>query len=83
MKAVGGLHDLLASERGVFAIFLIIVTTAWVMLGKMSIEDWISYSQWIGVALIASKTATGIVETVVNRVSPPPAMRVVKDDQAP
>lgn len=59
-----GITDLFASERGVFSILLLVACTVFVIVGKMTLEQWINYTQVIGVALVASKTVTGVVETI-------------------
>lgn len=83
-----GLRDLFSSERGVFSIALLLASLVLVFTGQMPVGDWIEYSKWLGTAVIASKTVTTAVHTVVNRqppaatVSPLPTARVVSD-QAP
>lgn len=65
-----GIVDLLASERGVFALVLLAVCSILYGTGRMTTEQWISYTQWIGVTLIASKTITTALETWTKRPQP-------------
>jgi len=65
--SIGGITDLLESERGIICILLIIASTVLVIVGKLTAEDWLTYTKWIAVTLIASKTVTGTVETIVSR----------------
>ena len=62
-----GIKDLIASERGVFAIVLVLLVTVLTVLQIVTGADWLAYTKWIAVALIASKTLTGAVETVIAR----------------
>lgn len=71
MKPTNGLLDLLASERGVLAIMLVIVTGALVFTGRMTTEQWIEFNKWIGTVLIASKTVTTAIETMRQPQVPP------------
>jgi hypothetical protein len=57
-----GAKDLWASERGVFAIALVVLVTLLLAIGRVTAEQWISYTQWIAVALIAGKTVSHAVE---------------------
>lgn len=63
-EAMTGLKDLLASERGVLSILLVLACTALVITGQMSVDQWIEYTKWIGTVLIASKTVTTALETL-------------------
>lgn len=67
--SIAGLTDLLESERGIICVLLITASTILVIVGKLSAEDWLTYTKWIAVTLIASKTVTGTVETIVSRQS--------------
>ena len=58
-----GTKDLLDSERGVFCIVLTLASFVFVAIGKMTIDQWIEYTKWIAVTLVASKTVTGVIET--------------------
>jgi hypothetical protein len=61
-----GTIDLLNSERGVLCLLLVVASTIFVLVGKLAVADWISYTQTITIALVASKTVTGVVETMKN-----------------
>jgi hypothetical protein len=66
-----GAKDLIASERGVFAIVLVVLVTVLVLMGKIPGADWLEYTKWIALGLIASKTLTGAIRTY--NTTPPPA----------
>lgn len=68
-----GIFDLLDSERGVFCVLLVFCCTIFVVVGKMSVDQWISYTQATGAVLVASKTVTGVAETMAKRSTPQPA----------
>ena len=53
-----GISDLLESERGCFAIFVTVIATVMVFMEKMTVDAWATYTQWIAIALITSKTVT-------------------------
>jgi hypothetical protein len=57
-----GTADLFNSERGVFAILVLVAATILAALGKLTIADWITLAKWIGVTLIASKTITSSID---------------------
>lgn len=67
-----GATDLLESERGVVCILLLIAVTILVVLGKLTGEQWLTYTQVVVGLLVASKTITGVVETVKNGKPPSP-----------
>jgi hypothetical protein len=64
--SIAGITDLLQSERGIISIFLIVASTVLVIVGALPIEEWITYTKWIAVTLIASKTVTGAIETIIQ-----------------
>lgn len=68
-----GLNDLLASERGVFALALAVGSSIFVYVGKMTIEQWVEFNEWLSTALIGSKTVTTAMEIFSNRAKPAPA----------
>lgn len=59
---LGGVKDLLASERGVFAIAVTLFASGLVYVDKMTVAQWIDFTQWIALTLIASKTFTTAAE---------------------
>lgn len=63
---VGGLRDLLGSERGVISIAAILGATVLVIVGKLTANQWLTFVQAIVMALVASKTVTGAIETLKN-----------------
>lgn len=64
-----GLRDLFASERGVVAVVLIAAATVLAMQGIMTKDDWMSYTQVIGVSIIGSKTFTTTAQIFASRPS--------------
>ncbi len=60
----GGAKDLLASERGVFCIVVLIAATILVALDKLTGTAWASLVTVVAGILVASKTATNIAEKV-------------------
>lgn len=59
-----GIQDLFASLRGIFCLVLVLAATAFVILDKMTVEQWIDFAKWIAITLVASKTVTGAIELV-------------------
>lgn len=74
-----GLKDLSASLRGVFAMLLVVCATVLVGLDKLTGEQWLTFGEIIGVALIGGKTLTGVVDSFTSRpkapapAAPPPS----------
>ena len=63
-----GTKDLFASERGVFCILLLLCVTVLVAVGKVTADDWLTFAKYLLVVLVASKTATGALETLTGKV---------------
>ncbi len=61
-----GAVDLLDSERGVFALAVLLAATVLAALGTLPPADWLGIIKWIGITLIAGKTVTTAVQTVVD-----------------
>lgn len=59
-----GMQQLIACERGIFCLLLLVVGTLLVFLGRLSGSDWMQYTEWLAVTFVASKTITGAVETL-------------------
>jgi len=70
---MNGLKDLLASERGIFAIVLALSSTALAIVGPMTIEQWLDFNKWISAFLIGSKTITTGIEMFRSRAPAPAA----------
>ena len=77
MKFPAGISDLFASERGCFAIFVTVIATVMMFMGKMTVDDWIAYTKWIAVALIVSKTVTSSITTLRGQPLPEAIARTV------
>lgn len=70
-----GAKDLIASERGVFCVLILIAVTILAILKVVSGTDWLDFTKWLTVTLVASKTVTGAVETWTGKgpqPTPPP-----------
>ncbi len=65
-----GTIDLLSSERGTLCLLLVLASTVLVLMGKLTAEQWLTYTQWICVTLVAAKTITGAVETMKSAPAP-------------
>jgi len=61
-----GIKDLLGSERGMITLVLIALVTILTVLKIISGADWLSYTKWLAVAIITAKTATGVMDRVVE-----------------
>ena len=58
-----GARDLADSERGIFCLLLLVAATALAVLKIITGADWLMFAKWLAVTLVASKTATGAIET--------------------
>lgn len=67
---MGALTDLWKSERGLVAIALIAACTVLTFTGRLTVEQWTSYTTWIFGLYAAAKTVTGTVGIIK---SPPAA----------
>lgn len=63
---MNALRDLLGSERGFFALLLVIASTVLAALGKMTIDQWQSFAIWIFGIYVGGKTVTGAVDVLKN-----------------
>lgn len=61
---MGAIKDLLASERGLVSIVLILGITVLTALGVISGQTWADYTQWLATAYFASKTVTGVATVI-------------------
>jgi hypothetical protein len=62
-----GLADLAESERGVWSITVLVLTTVLVVLNKLTGEQWLDFVKYLSAALLASKTITTAVETATTK----------------
>jgi hypothetical protein len=63
---MGGTKDLLASERGVFCILILVAATVLAALKVITGADWLTLAKWLAVALVTSKTVTGAADRIVG-----------------
>lgn len=70
-----GVRDLMASERGWFCLALLVAATALAVLKIITGADWLTFAKYLAVTLVASKTATGVIETWTGKTTatPPPS----------
>lgn len=59
-----GATDLLASERGIFCLVVLMAVTVLAVLSRITGADWLDFVKWLTITLVASKTLTGAVETI-------------------
>lgn len=62
-----GLKDLLGSERGVITLLLLVASIVLVIAKAITVEEWLSFTKWIVMALVLSKTVTGTVERLTAK----------------
>lgn len=65
------IKNLLGNEHGLLAILLLITTAVFVALGKMSIDEWKNYSQFIFGAWGLTHGAVSIADAVGSKSTPP------------
>lgn len=70
LSNLGGLRDLLGSERGIFMLMLAGASIMFVYLDRMTIEQWIGFNESLGFALVGSKTLTTTAEIMTRKKSP-------------
>ena len=58
-----GITDLIESERGILTILLVVAVTLLAIAKIVTGEQWLAYTQAVAIALVASKTVTGAIET--------------------
>lgn len=68
---MGALTDLLKSERGLFALVLIIAATVLTALGSMTVDAWRDFSLYIFGVYVAGKSLTGAVALFKGGTSEP------------
>lgn len=76
---INGAVDLLESERGVFCILSLVCATVLAVFGKLTIDQWLDFVKYLTGFLVASKTITTAVETVMTKKPQIPEAKVVKE----
>jgi hypothetical protein len=66
-----GARDLIASERGVFCIALLVAASVLAVAKVITGADWLTFAKWLAITLVTSKTATGVIETLSNKAAVP------------
>jgi hypothetical protein len=78
---MGAIKDLFASERGFFALAIVIAATVLTGLGNMTVDTWQSFTMTIFGIYVGGKTITGAAE-IIKRGSDAPTTPVVAADPA-
>jgi hypothetical protein len=60
------LKELLSSEKAIFVGLLIVAATVLTGMGKMTIDQWIAYTEWMAVTYVAGKTIQGTAAVIKN-----------------
>lgn len=68
---MGALKDLLASERGLIALALIIASTVLAATGHQTMAEWKELVIWVFGTYVAGKTVTGAVQIMKGQTAPP------------
>jgi len=66
-----GAKDLIESERGVFCLLVLAAATVLAVVGTITGQSWLDFVKWLTITLVASKTATGAIETITGKTAPP------------
>lgn len=61
------IKQLLSSEHGLFGVLLVIGATILVALGKMSADDWRSFSTWIFGIFGGTHALTSTANAMINK----------------
>lgn len=67
------IKDLLSSEKGLAGGALIIAATVLAALGKMTVDAWVTYTEWIFGIYAGTKTVTSAVQAMSGKPSAPTA----------
>lgn len=80
---MGALTDLLKSERGFFALALVVASTVLTGLGQMTVDMWKEFNLYIFGIYVVGKSATGAVALLKGGTSEPeaPAPDAKKDPE--
>ena len=62
-----GARDLIDSERGWFVLAVLVAATVLVVIGKISGAEWKTLVMVLGGMLVASKTASGAIESLTGK----------------
>lgn len=71
---VNGIKSLLGSEKAIASGVLAIAATVFVILDKMSVDQWIDYTQIVLGIYVAGKTTQGAVNAITSRKSDTPVV---------
>ena len=79
---MGAIQDLFESERGLFAIVLVIAATILAALGRMTVSDWQTFATTVFGIYVGGKTLTSSVAIIKGQPSADPAPAVVVEKPA-
>jgi len=80
---MGAVGDIAQSERGLFAVAIVVAATVLVVVGKLTSSDWTSFVQIIFATYVAGKSATSAVSSWSQRTSKISAGASMAPDQSP
>ena len=61
------LKDLLGSAHGLLVIILLVATAVFVVAGKMTTDQWSSYSQWLFATFMGGHAVMAVGESIANK----------------
>jgi len=67
------ISNLLNSEKGVMGLALLVGVTILAGLGRVTPDDWLSYTQWIFGIYVGGKSIQGAATAIANRPATPVA----------
>lgn len=70
---MSALQDLFASERGLFALVLVVAATVLTALGHMAVTQWQDFALWVFGIYAGAKTVTSSVGLLKQPAAPAPA----------
>lgn len=80
---MSAIKDLLASERGLFGLLLVISATALTALDRMTVVQWQDFSTWIFGIYVGGKSLTGAVGLLKGSAEPSAAPAAPAASAAP
>jgi len=74
------IKNFLNSEKAIFVGLLVIAATVLAALGKMTVDQWIAYTEWMAVTYVAGKTVHGAAVAISGK--PASAPDLVDDNDS-
>ena len=60
------LKDLFSSEKGLFCLALVVAASVLAIMGKLTVDQWISYTEWIAAVYVGGKAIQGAGAAIGN-----------------